>query len=222
MNLFDRVEFGIPSKVNMTFDTTAGQSGVQNRSQTGRLTEHSPYQEELMRLSRLFVAPLIAGLCMVAASTRSEAQISISIGVAPVCPYGYYNYAPSSCAPFGYYGPQWFSGGVFLGAGPWFRGPQGFHGYVNTYYDPRFGYYGPFPVRGERPDWGRHRGWEHEFHGNEFREERHHDNGNHYGQYKDHGDHGNPHGYAHDNHGRGNVHEGKHGDDHGHGHGRDK
>ena len=178
-----------------------------------------------MKLSRLFVVPVLAGLCLAGANTRSAAQINISIGVAPACPYGYYNYAPYSCAPFGYYGPQWFTGGVFLGAGPWFRGPEGFHGYVNREYDPRFGYHGPFPGRGERADWGRHRGWEHEFHGNEFHEEHHHDNGNHYGQYKDHGDHGNGHGYAHDDHGHGNGHDAKHGNDHGdhdHGHGHDK
>ena len=46
------------------------------------------------------------------------AQISIGIGVAPVCPYGYFDYAPYSCAPYGYYGPDWFNGGVFIGAGP--------------------------------------------------------------------------------------------------------
>ena len=181
-----------------------------------------------MKFFRLLVVPAFALLCVAGASVRSEAQISISIGVAPVCPYGYYNYAPYSCAPFGYYGPQWFTGGVFLGAGPWFRGPVGFHGYINHDYDPRFGYHGAFPVRGERADWGRHRGWEHEFHGNEFHEEHHHDNGNHYGQYKDHGDHGNGHAYAHDDHdrGRGNGHEDKHGeahgDDRGHGRGHEK
>ena len=41
---------------------------------------------------------------------------------APVCPYGYYGYYPYQCAPYGYYGPSYFSGGIFIGAGPWFRG----------------------------------------------------------------------------------------------------
>jgi len=40
----------------------------------------------------------------------------------PYCPYGYYDYAPYSCSPYGYYGPDWFNGGVFIGAGPWFHG----------------------------------------------------------------------------------------------------
>ena len=164
-------------------------------------------------------------LALGATSHQSDAQVNINvnIGAAPVCPYGYYNYAPYQCAPFGYYGPEWFQGGIFIGAGPWFAGPVGFRGYYNRVFDPRFGYHGPFPGRGEHPDWGRHAGWEREFHGGWYRTEYRHDNGNHYGQYKDHGNphdddrgygRGNPHD---DDHGRGNGHG--HGDDHGHGHG---
>jgi hypothetical protein len=171
-----------------------------------------------MKWFRLIALPALAALSLAICPAKSSAQISISIGVAPACPYGYYNYAPYQCAPFGYYGPQWFTGGVFLGAGPWFRGPVGFHGYINHDYDPHFGYRGSFPVRGEHADWGRHRGWEHEFHGNEFHEERHHDNGNHYGQYKDHGNngHGNDHREAHGGHDNGRGHG--HDNDRGHGH----
>jgi hypothetical protein len=77
------------------------------------------------------------------------AQVSINIGVAPDCPYGYYDYAPYNCAPYGYYGPDWFAGGVFIGAGPWYHGRAGFYGHVDNRYDPRFGYHGPFPDRGE-------------------------------------------------------------------------
>ena len=176
-----------------------------------------------MKWFRSFAFSAFAALLLAAAPARSSAQISISIGVAPACPYGYFNYPPYQCAPFGYYGPQWFTGGVFLGAGPWFRGPVGFQGYINHDYDPRFGYHGPFPVRGEHADWGRHRGWEHEFHGNEFHAE-HHDNGNHYGQYKEHGDNGHgDHREAHgdrDN-GRGHGHDDDRRDND-HGHGRNK
>ena len=55
----------------------------------------------------------------------APAQVSIGIGVggAPACPYGYYDYAPYNCSPYGYYGPDWFRGGLFIGAGPWFHGP---------------------------------------------------------------------------------------------------
>jgi hypothetical protein len=166
-----------------------------------------------MKTLRFIALPFLALLCLTCFSSTSEAQISINIGVEPVCPYGYYNYAPYQCAPFGYYGPTWFSGGVFLGAGPWFHGPVGFRGYIDRTFDPRFGYHGAFPVRGEHADWGRHRGWERRFHGREYREEFRHDNGNHYGQYKDHGGHGNGNGHGHD--------KGDHGNGHGHGHGRD-
>lgn len=49
----------------------------------------------------------------------AQAQISINIGVQPVCSYGYYDYSPYSCAPMGFYGPGYFHNGIFLGMGPW-------------------------------------------------------------------------------------------------------
>ena len=82
--------------------------------------------------------------------TAASAQVSISIGAAPICPYGYYDYAPYSCSPYGYYGPDWFSGGVFIGTGPWYHGHRGFYGHVDNRYDPRHGYVGPTPNRGDR------------------------------------------------------------------------
>jgi hypothetical protein len=83
------------------------------------------------------------------AAPASHAQVSIGIGIGPepVCAYGYYGYAPYRCAPYGYYGPEWFSGGRFIGAGRWHSGPA-FYGHVNRAYDPRFGYRGSFPARG--------------------------------------------------------------------------
>ena len=80
-----------------------------------------------------------------------EAQVSIDIGVEPGCPYGYYDYAPYACAPYGYYGPEWFSGGVFIGAGPWFDAPAHFRGHVDNRFDVRHGYHGPLPNHGDRP-----------------------------------------------------------------------
>jgi hypothetical protein len=81
----------------------------------------------------------------------AEAQISIGIGIGapPACPYGYYGYSPYRCAPYGYYGPEWFNGGVFLGAGRWYHGGPGFYGHVNRSFDPRYGYHGGYPHRGE-------------------------------------------------------------------------
>jgi hypothetical protein len=67
----------------------------------------------------------------------SQAQVAVGVrvgpgyvGTAPACAYGYYSYYPYACAPYGYYGPQWFVGGVFIGAGPWYHG----------YYGPGWGY----------------------------------------------------------------------------------
>jgi hypothetical protein len=59
---------------------------------------------------------LLVGLALAPAA---HAQISISIGVQPVCSYGYYGYAPYACAPMGYYGSGYFYNGIFLGMGPW-------------------------------------------------------------------------------------------------------
>ncbi len=58
------------------------------------------------------------GVAAMAGAPRAEAQVSVSIGEPPACPYGYFDYAPYSCAPAGYYGPQYFNGGVFIGVGP--------------------------------------------------------------------------------------------------------
>jgi hypothetical protein len=105
-----------------------------------------------MRYLKLLVLSAVAGV-LLASGAAAPAQISIGIGVGgpPVCPYGYFDYAPYECAPYGYYGPDWFNGGLFLGAGPWFHGPRGFYGHVDNRYDPRNGYHGPIPSRGAQP-----------------------------------------------------------------------
>ncbi|MGA2991586.1 MAG: hypothetical protein ABSD88_14010 [Candidatus Korobacteraceae bacterium] len=55
--------------------------------------------------------------CLVLVPTI-KADVSISINP-PACFYGYYNYSPFACAPYGYYGPGYFYNGIFLGVGPW-------------------------------------------------------------------------------------------------------
>jgi hypothetical protein len=104
----------------------------------------------------------ILGVALFSPAALAPAQISVNIGVAPACPYGYYDYAPYSCSPYGYYGPDWFAGGVFIGAGPWFHGPRGFYGHVDNRFDPHHGYAGPMPERSEQA-------FNH-FHGNEARD----------------------------------------------------
>jgi hypothetical protein len=94
-----------------------------------------------------------AGTCLMIAVPAAEAQITVNIGAAPECPYGYYDAAPFDCAPSGYYGPEWFSGDVFIGAGPWFHGPSNFRGNVNNAFHPQHGYKGTMPNRGEKAEW---------------------------------------------------------------------
>src|ERR1700743_3063118 len=103
-----------------------------------------------MRLLNSAVFSALA-VAILSGSSGAPAQVAISIGAPPVCPYGYFDYAPYDCAPYGYYGPDWFVGGVFIGAGPWFHGPHGFYGHVDNHYDPRHGYHGPYPPRGAQP-----------------------------------------------------------------------
>jgi hypothetical protein len=123
-----------------------------------------------MRALKVVALSAAAALCFALTpnAPKAEAQVSfgVNIGAAPVCPYGYYDYAPYSCAPYGYYGPEWFNGGVFIGAGPWFHGPHGFYGHVNNHFDPHNGYHGAGPGRGEQYH-AYHAG---EFHGNEMRD----------------------------------------------------
>jgi len=82
----------------------------------------------------------LLGLCLLIPPLAQAAPVGVAVGIGvgpvvvgapPVCPYGYYDYYPYACAPYGYYGPDWFVGGVFIGAGPWFHGfhrAPGFYG----------------------------------------------------------------------------------------------
>lgn len=105
----------------------------------------------LVLLAALLMVPFVA--------TTAHAQVSVGIGIGPavvaapyaygppVCQWGYYPYAPYSCAPYGYYGPTWFVGGVFIGAGPWYHWGWGHgwgHYYGGGYYHSGWG--GPHPV----------------------------------------------------------------------------
>jgi hypothetical protein len=68
------------------------------------------------------------------------------MGPEPVCSYGYYSYYPYSCAPYGYYGREWFRGGIFIGIGHWHHGGFG------------IGFGGPFFRGGWGWGGGYHRG----------------------------------------------------------------
>jgi hypothetical protein len=117
---------------------------------------------------------VVAGLIFAATAPKIGAQVSVNIGPAPDCPYGYYDTTPYGCAPYGYYGPEWFSGGVFIGAGPWFHGPDHFQGHVDNHFHPDHGYKGPMPRVGDRPEPSRPVDKVANFRGNEVRDGRGH------------------------------------------------
>ena len=126
-----------------------------------------------MRVFTLALLAAAVGIGLTATTPKAQAQIGVEVGVAPVCPYGYYAAPPYACAPAGYYGPEWFVDGVFIGAGPWFHGPANFHGYVNNHFHPAHGYKGPMPHRGEKAEPAKRVDAAH-FHGNEMRDGRGH------------------------------------------------
>jgi len=112
---------------------------------------------------------LLAGVAAPAAHAQVRFGVGIGVGPAyvgpPNCLYGYYGYYPYACAPYGFYGPNYFVGGVFIGAGPWF------HGFRGGYYGPGYRYFGRDFDRGFRGGEGFRdfRGGR-EFHGgNQFR-----------------------------------------------------
>ena len=108
-----------------------------------------------MRYLKILV---FVGALMLTASHANAQRVAIGVGiggpgyvgVAPVCDYGYYNYYPYACAPYGYYGPEWFNGGIFIGAGPWFRG-FGFRGGFRGGVGFRGGFAGRPGFNGGRP-----------------------------------------------------------------------
>jgi hypothetical protein len=97
---------------------------------------------QTMRILRslALVALLAVPLAFMPAS--AHAQVAVGVGIGPVvgypapvyvdgppaCAWGYYGYYPYACAPYGYYGADWFYGGLFIGAGPWYHGWYG-HGW---------------------------------------------------------------------------------------------
>lgn len=105
-----------------------------------------------MRLLKYFAILSV----LLVSSAYSRAQVSIGIGIGgysepayvygpPACAYGYYNYEPYACAPYGYYGPRWSHPGY----------------YVREYYGRGYGYRGYGREGYER---GR-QGYEHEGYG---------------------------------------------------------
>jgi hypothetical protein len=113
----------------------------------------------------------VLGIGLMAAPAAHAQPVGFAVGIgptfvgpAPVCTFGYYPSYPYACAPYGYYGPEWFSGGLFIGAGPWghgFVGRSGYYGRPGFYgrpgyagrpgFDARAGFRGGAPARGAVP-----------------------------------------------------------------------
>lgn len=123
---------------------------------------------------RVFALATFAGFAMLLTAPKASAQISVQIGPAPDCPYGYYDASPYNCAPYGYYGSEWFTSGAFVGAGPWFHGPDNFQGSVNNRFHPEHGYSGNYPKPGEKADTSNSLDKVNNFSGNEVRDGRGH------------------------------------------------
>ena len=122
-----------------------------------------------MKALKHLALALVAGASLTALAPAARAETTIQIGAEPICPYGFYDYYPYACAPSGFYGPEWFTGGVFIGAGPWYHGPAYFRGRVDVHYDGHYGYHGPYPRPGDRPNPEWHSQRMAQFHGTEVR-----------------------------------------------------
>lgn len=92
-----------------------------------------------------------AGAALLFTTACGPERVGVAVGGPPLCPYGYYESPPYDCAPDGYYGPDWFANGAFIGAGPWYHGDRHFYGHVDHALDIRHGYHGPLPARGSAP-----------------------------------------------------------------------
>jgi hypothetical protein len=121
-------------------------------------------------LKRLALAASVAGMLFAATAANADEMLGDGLDDEPVCPYGYYDFAPYACAPYGYYGPEWFVGGFFIGTGPWFHGPRHFRGQVNNHFDVHHGYSGTMPNHGDNPDPSKRFDQIDNFRGNEMRD----------------------------------------------------
>jgi hypothetical protein len=75
--------------------------------------------KSILSTKTLVAAVLITFGAATTLTPAVKAQVSINIGIQPVCSYGYYDYAPYGCAPMAFYGSGYFYNGIFLGMGPW-------------------------------------------------------------------------------------------------------
>src|SRR5690242_7066078 len=141
-------------------------------------------------MRHLKLLALLALLAMPAAYLQAQVSIGVQIGPSygiynapPVCEYGFYPYYPYACTPYGYWGPDYFVDGVFIGVGPWSNFYYRYPAYYRPFYFNSFWFHDGF----------RHFGNDHFFHdGHGFRGDGHFHDG-----FR--GFHGNDHGFRADN-----------------------
>jgi hypothetical protein len=88
-----------------------------------------------------YLVLLVAVLALPTVHSQAQVAIGVQIGptygiynAPPVCEWGFYPTYPFGCAPYGYYGANWFVDGVFIGAGPWYN----FYYTPPTFYRPYY------------------------------------------------------------------------------------
>jgi hypothetical protein len=104
-------------------------------------------REVIMRHLK-YLALLVALIALAAAPSQAQVSVRVHIGpdygyyhVPPACPYGYYPDYPFGCAPYGYWGPEYFVNGVFIGAGPWYRFYYVHPAFYRRWYGPGYVYF---------------------------------------------------------------------------------
>src|SRR5579863_4518819 len=106
-------------------------------------------------MKKLWLVVLAMLVVLPFAAVPASAQVDIGVGIGPAvvapdyayagppdCEWGYYNYYPYACAPYGYYGADWFYDGLFVGVGPWYH--WGYYGHPGYYLRGGFGYRGGY------------------------------------------------------------------------------
>ena len=90
-----------------------------NGKATSKGVSHMLGLKAVFSTRTMLAAAMLTFGAAVALAPAAKAQISVNIGIQPVCSYGYYDYSPYACAPMGFYGSGYFYNGIFLGMGPW-------------------------------------------------------------------------------------------------------
>jgi len=121
---------GLARPVHLVIPAVIGESEMSFEAKQVRGAQ----KESKMRHTKILGLAAVLGILLMIPAAPTQAQVRVGVAVGPVavgvgpayigpppvCAYGYYPYAPYACAPYGYYGPEWFDNGIFLGVGPWY------------------------------------------------------------------------------------------------------